>query len=343
MSDDRTSILLQEAWQRLWQYYWDDSRLRFYQWWPRQDASCPWADNWAFGAVLAATAATWQALGQPDWMHAHLAQLRQSLVEYANGRARGYASTVGVMPPGDTYYDDNAWVGLASFEMSGANEWDQVAYDVYDFLLEGFDGESGGVFWKETPKASLHVCSTGPTLLLGAQLFRRDPARIAKEPLTRMLTWLEAMRSPDGRYWDHLRPGDGLIDKTFYTYNSGTPIHAMSILEGAAPEFHFEASVQATVRALPLFLDDQGRLPDTPWFNAVLLRALQAVRTVYGLDTPLISVYRDHMAGALNHMTATRDPLSVLQQTNLKSGDVLLLRDAAAAVEILSRLVVFPL
>lgn len=329
---------LRTAWEQLSQAFWDRGRKAFHESRPRRPGDPEWAYNWGFGAVLSAAGAIWQALDEPAWLLPDLNELRTALRGYGRDSRLGYASTSRWAAPGDTFYDDNAWIGLAAFDLRTAADWEPVAWETYQYLLEGWDPVSGGVFWKEHPTASLHVCSTGPAALLGALLYRLDPSRVELAPIGSMLKWLDRLRAPDGRYWDNERVSDGQINTALHTYNAGTPIHAMAVLEATElPGFRFRSQMEATIAALPAFLTEQGALPPTPWFNAVLLRALKTVKTVYGIDSELLPLYRRAVAGAWAERA--NQPFA-LPSRDTRGG--VMLRDAAASVEILALLESYP-
>ena len=71
--------------------------------------------------------------------------------------------------PGDRtrYYDDNAWIALAFLYLATTSNRDdhlQLVADaarVHGFVSSG-EAPSGGVWWVEAPKQSVHTCSTAP-------------------------------------------------------------------------------------------------------------------------------------------------------------------------------------
>jgi hypothetical protein len=140
------------------------------------------------------------------------------------------------------------------------------------------------------------------------------------------------MRAPDGRYWDNRRR-DGRMDFSFHTYNAGTPLEAMAECEDPASR---RDCVIKTLSGLPRFLDSAGNLPPTPWFNAVLLRALIRVEEVYGLTSPLLAGYEAVVQRALDAFQSGVTPVLALPSRASTGG--IMLRDAAASVEILARL-----
>ena len=329
--------MVEPAWRRLIHTYGGDPLPRFYS--ARRDRSAAprLAYLWGFGAVLAAAGAVCAVPGGQTLVAGDLPFLTQTLATYRRPLRRGLSSTARGSDrfPGDAFYDDNAWVGLAAQDLSADfAEWRLTAENAYRFVLEGFDRRSGGVFWKERPKSSLHVCSTGPALVLGARLALAAVPDVRREPLAAMLAWLRAMQAPDGRYWDHREGADGRIDRAFYTYNSGTPLQAMAILHTMGG-FDVEHDVRRALDGVSRFLDDQGHLPPTPWFNAVLLRGLLAVQAVFGWESAATSAMGHALAEAARGFVAGSEPLMLFQDRRAEGPS---LREAAASVEILARL-----
>jgi len=328
--------MIQPCWRRLMDTYADPAAIDgFYESRPRRRGDPTWAYNWGFGALLAAAGAVCQAgaldaLTSTDWE-----RLYAGLVGYQR-ESGGFASTnrrTG-LPFGDTFYDDNAWIGLAALDLAAHPEFLGIPETTYQFLLQGMDEKSGGVFWKEEPKRSLHVCSTGPTVVLAARLYKNNPQLTDLTPVWQMMRWIQHMRAPDGRYWDNEPISGGVIDRALYTYNTGTPLQAMALLDGIG-EVSFRDRVNTSLLGLSGFLDERKELPPTPWFNAVLLRGLLAVEERYDIESSLFPVYGLAMAKALEEFASSDTPLHLPSRDDR---DGIMLRDAAAAVEMLALL-----
>lgn len=334
MSGEQDAEALSAAWQALWDRYRRPGTPTFFESRPRRPQDPETVYLWGYGALLAAAGALAHHPHGARIVAAQHAALAGGLARYRRPGRLGLASAAGPRGGrGDAFYDDNAWVGLAALELAEREpSWHAVAVETFRFILEGVDPETGGVFWKEQPKASLHVCSTGPALILGRRLRRTGESWISERLLAGMERWLEGMRAPDGRYWDN-RKVDGTLDRSFYTYNAGTPIEAMA--ESEDPE-QWRERVAGTLSGLARFLDAQGELPPTPWFNAVLLRALIRVEAIYGLASPFYPRYAEAIARALDAFRSGRTPILALPSRSSTGG--IMLRDAAASVEILARL-----
>lgn len=295
------------------------------------------AYHWGFGALLAASGAIARLPGGPAIVAKDLDLLWHACAGYRRWGRFGYSSTsrVGSHFPGDAYFDDNAWVGLAAWELAAIDpRWRKISVDTYRYLLRGQDPRAGGLFWKEHPRAALHVCSTGPAILLGVLLKSADEFPVAEEPLRAMWGWLKSMQAPDGRFWDHQRVTDGVIDRTLWTYNTGTPLHALAVMPGAVDFGGGEEDLCTTFEGVHHFATSDGGLPETPWFNAVLLRGLVAAFQTRGWVSPLVPAYRQVVAEALGRFKDSGDPLTLYPTREPPR-----LREAAAAVETLARLV----
>jgi hypothetical protein len=325
--------LVEQAWRRCVDTFRREDGLGFYDRWVPGAGPSGRASLWNLGALLGAAAAVARVDPDADGLPDDLAQLAATLDRHRRPRRPGLSSTPS--PDGDTYYDDNAWVGLAAVELGATDPgWQLLAEETYAFLQQGVDPESGGVFWRERPRDTLHVCSTGPTLLLGALLRERRPTAVDPSPLRAMWRWLSTMQAPDGRFWDHRQRIGGLVDRTFYTYNTGAPLHALAVLNGMG-DFDLAEPLHRAVAGAGRFLDGRGQLPATPWFNAVLLRGLEAAKRRAGLDSPAWPACFAPLEDGLRRFR--RDPHGPLSLYPPDGREGLNLRQAAAAVETLAR------
>lgn len=293
------------------------------------------AFNWSFGALLSAFAACVKIPALRDEMMEDLPLLQTVLSTYAALRYPVFKSTP-VRWKGDIYFDDNAWIGLAAldiFTADGPDLWMNHAWNIYRFILDqGYDPGSGGVYWRMRPKSSLHVCSAGPTALLGARLSQLGRP-VKREPIDRMIAWCWQMRNDRGVFRDHYNLVTRRIDPSVYTYNTGTPLHTVLVMDEIMPGESYGKMAEEVVACVPVLLQS-GSLPTTPWFNVVLLRALAEARSRRKGDlSPILDSYRRNMAESWKSFESTDMPL-VLPSSDGKAG--VLLRDAAASVETLA-------
>lgn len=201
------------------EYYLKDSGLYA----ERADRQAP-AFNWGVGVMLSALNAA--AKYDPK----HRAELRR----YADA-SRIYWQKGGydVLPtpkPLDRYYDDNAWMALAlveTFQILGDPKYLEWAKGALDFALAG-EAKDGGIFWRESDRASRNTCGTAPTAAACLAIARHTKSSTLRERARRLVDWARrTLEDPtDGLYWDHIG-NDGKIDKTKWTYNTALMITAM--------------------------------------------------------------------------------------------------------------------
>ncbi len=326
-----------QAWKRCFQSFFNRRTSGFFEVLPSGRKISRMAFNWSFGALFSAYAACLGIPALKPGLLSDLPVLKRALDGYKANRRDGFMSTTAKgSVPGDIYYDDNAWLALAALEIFRHTQeelWLDMAYRIYRFIMqEGFESKTGGVFWREFPRNSLHVCSTGPTLLLGVQL-KQFGRPIVEQDLTRMLAWCWHMRNDQGLFQDHKEVKTGRIDPSIYTYNTGTPLHALASMSESMPKPLYQDMIFDIVKSLPYLLHDRT-LPPTPWFNVVLLRALVDVQTRhFGEVNQILDVYRQTMIEAWDRFEKTHQPLNLPSSEN-SSG--ILLRDAAASVETLA-------
>lgn len=312
----------------------------------------PFSYNWSFGALLSAYAALLES-GAADksalreqWAE-QLKEANDRYLTFASGMM-GYDSYVDQEKP-DRYYDDNAWIGLASlriYECTWDPRWMQSAMTAYGFVRSGADEKTGGVWWRENPKESQHVCSTGPAGLLAAHVYRYTDQDEALAFADRCLRWTLTLRDPNGVFQDHVNLKTGKVAPQKYTYNQGTPLHAAAELHHLTGEAFYRDAARNILRAVDYIVsgDDviereaAGQLPRTPWFNAVLLRGLNAAEEFIGETSPLYVVYGQELEAAWDRWDGER-PLIVRQRADNPVGRVSLL-DAGGTYEMAALLAV---
>lgn len=314
----------------------------------------PFAYNWSFGALLASFAAVLESgsldshPGRALWERT-LASANDRYLTFSRGLL-GYDSYIDQKSP-DRYYDDNAWIGLASlrlFEQTGQAIWIERALTAYGFVETGWDRASDGIFWRESPRRSLHVCSAGPGALLAGQLYShtRDEAQLDRA--RRWFAWTLKLRNANGLFQDNLNPETGAIEPPTFTYNQGTPLHAALVLHEQTGDDAYRAEAERILQSARHFLqaDDRTedsartrggghvttpRLPRTIWFNAVLLRAVTAA-TQRGLSADdLIAAYDRDLSAAWSEHHGDR-PLVGTMARDILPGRLSLL-DAAGTME----------
>ncbi|RYZ28777.1 MAG: alpha-1,6-mannanase, partial [Sphingobacteriales bacterium] len=176
-----------------------------------------------------------------------------------NGRPEAYA-----VYPGDgdeRYYDDNIWVGIDMVDLymlTKSPDYLTRAKIVWNFVLAGTDAKmGGGVYWKEDGD-SKNTCSTAPAAVLAAKLFLATNEAIYLNSAKSLYAWVKTnLQDPsDYLYWDNVRLSDAgnpnsslIISKEKYTYNSGQPMQAASLLYKITGEAHYLTEAQNIAKA----------------------------------------------------------------------------------------------
>lgn len=178
-------------------------------------------------------------------------------------RGEAYAATVG----GKRFYDDNAWVGLASLGLG--LDADPAALGratrLARFVRRG-ETPGGGVRWAER-SPSRNACSTAPAAWLALEVAARTGSRDTEpvEFADRVMTWLgDTLMRTDGLVADRITSRGKVVDRP-WSYNQGATIAALRRLgrptqplsSAALRRFHGERLWR-----------------EPPAFGAILFRAL---------------------------------------------------------------------
>ncbi len=185
--------------------------------------------NWGTGVMLSALNAA--AKLDPKY--------KPWLKEYADA-SRIYWNDKGPVPgydvlpcpkPVDRYYDDNAWMVLAlveTYEILGDRKYLQWAEESLTYVLSGWDEKlGGGIYWRESDKASKNTCSNGPSAAACLRVADHEDLDSYLGSAQKILRWTEKnLRDPaDGLYWDNVDL-NGKIEKTKWTYNTGLMLYS---------------------------------------------------------------------------------------------------------------------
>lgn len=239
---------------------------------------------WGYGAMMTAVSSGLRVNPKDqkliDRAHQIVTELEQ--YRYPSIRYRYYTAIVG--SSGEAYYDDNAWVVLALYEMAVAldnDEYMQISREVLDYVLSG-ESEDGGVYWKESV-VSRNVAAIGPAIIGALLHYQNNPEPHLLETAIRLYDWtVEVLKDPsDHVYWDNAikqENGTEKIEFTKWTYNSGTMIWSGLLLhEITGEEKYLTEASKTVVGSFGRFLtkDSQRNIeyfPSSPWFNVYLVR-----------------------------------------------------------------------
>ncbi|WP_214071752.1 glycoside hydrolase family 76 protein [Mucilaginibacter sp. dw_454] len=220
--------------------------------------------------------------------------MRKLMYEYYSPAppAPGFTDYIMNLKPGERYYDDNEWIGIASLDAYDRTK-KKVDFDLgkamYDFIMTGHDQVlGGGIYWKEGDLSSKNTCSNGPGALVALQLYEATKNKAYLDTAIKIVNWTDAkLKSPENLYWDNIRTKDGSIGKGILSYNTGTPLEAYIYLYEITKEKKYLDEANTVADASLTFFYGNGKFRDDYWFNAVLLRAYQHLLK-YNKDTKYI-------------------------------------------------------
>lgn len=221
------------------------------------------AFNWGVGVMLSALNAA--AKHHPKYKP-WLAEYTEASHTYWN---QGGYDVLPAPKPLDRYYDDNAWMALAlceTYEVLGERKYLERARGALDFALSG-EAKEGGIYWRESDKASRNTCSNAPTAAACLALSRHFDGAKLKEKARQLFDWTRKhFEDPaDGLFWDSLS-NSGRLDKTKWTYNTALMIRtALELSERQLAEKWVAASKKRWLL--------EGRIADPGRFAHLLLEA----------------------------------------------------------------------
>ncbi|HEX2915381.1 MAG TPA: glycoside hydrolase family 76 protein [Chloroflexia bacterium] len=243
---------------------------------------------WPFSGMLSALNAM---ATMPDNGANYKTELRRVLNELeqywdSHGAPPAYDSYVVKFGGGPKFYDDNEWLGLdfvEAYHTLGDSQYLKKAEAMFDFAISGWsDDFGGGIYWRENDPSTKNTCSNGPAAVLALKLYQETHEARYLDWAKKILNWTRQLKAPSGVYWDHVMLG-GELDKRTFTYNTGTILHSNALLYQITGDKTYLSEAQALAQAsLAYFTTQDTRsglafYPDTPWFNAVLLKGYLAL------------------------------------------------------------------
>jgi hypothetical protein len=186
-------------------------------------------------------------------------------------------------PGGNTYYDDNAWVGLNlihAYLLTSNTSYLSMAQSQFNFVLSGWDTSStdkcpGGVFWEDVAGSQRNATANGANAELGLELTRLTGNTSDLAWATQMYQWVvSCLGTVSGLYNDHIN-ANGSLNTTMWTYNQGVMVGAGVLLYQITGNSTYLSQAQQTAAAAVSYfgtgttLDNQG-----PAFNAIYFRSL---------------------------------------------------------------------
>ncbi|MDX2065275.1 MAG: glycoside hydrolase family 76 protein [Fimbriimonadaceae bacterium] len=181
------------------------------------------AFNWSVGVVLSAYAS---AAELDPTLRPGLVQFADAVHVYWNdaGPVAGY-DVLPAPKPVDRYYDDNAWMVMAlveTYEVTRETRFLDRAEASLRYVLSGEDDVlDGGIYWRESDKASKNTCSNAPAAAACLAVAKYRNAAALRAKATALYAWCRTkLRDPsDGLYWDSIDRA-GRVETTKWSYNS---------------------------------------------------------------------------------------------------------------------------
>jgi len=248
------------------------------------------AFNWGCGVMLSAlnAASSFDPKYKPE-----LREFASALQVYWN--TKGPTPGYDVLPAPkdvDRYYDDNEWLVLGLVETSerlNAPEYLHAARQGLAYVLSGEDDKlGGGIYWRETDKASKNTCSNAPAAAacLAVYRFTHDGTLLAKAE--ELYDWAKrTLQDPeDHLMWDNINLS-GKIGKAKFSYNTALMIRTAAELARLTKEAKYEADTKEMVQASLAHWFKEGKLHDDGRFAHLLVDAwIEAERMIPSLAIP---------------------------------------------------------
>ncbi len=208
---------------------------------------------------------------------------------------------------GDTFYDDNLWIGLALCDLyraTGEPQWLAGAARIFDFVSGAWDDDPqhphpGGIFWAQhraNPSGDRNTVSNAPAAQLALHLHAATGEARYLDWARRIFGWTErTLRDPaDGLYWDHVKL-DGTIERTKWSYNQGTMLGAAALLGVATDDQARRAHARAIANAaLARYATGDALWAQDPAFNAIFFHNLYRLGDLvrdYAFYRPALAAY----------------------------------------------------
>jgi hypothetical protein len=212
---------------------------------------------------------------------------RQAVARFASGAERYFNASLHPTPgyapyPNDrgqvrTWFDDNAWWGLAfmdAYRATGNSRYVHDAERAFNFIAkQGWDAAGGGGLWWNTS----HPYKAGEPLaagsLLGALLYQRTGRKFVAQQVDKFLTWADARFLTEDRLYKRTDS-----DATPTPYIEGPLVEAHQLLCQAGRS---DACARAKELAASCWQRFEERLNMGPQYDAIYLHWM----LVYGAQT----------------------------------------------------------
>jgi hypothetical protein len=190
-------------------------------------------------------------------------------------------------PGGDSFYDDNEWVGIELarlYELDHNPEALQQAQQIMEFVMAGWRTSGppgqplpcpGGVpFSNARGNVSRNTVTNGPGAELAVQLYRITHELRYLQFAEDAYGWVRGcLLEPNGLYADHINL-DGSIQRSLWSYNQGSMMGAGMLLYLATRNPEYLAQARQTEKAALAYFTYSRLSSENPFFAAVYFRNL---------------------------------------------------------------------
>jgi hypothetical protein len=199
----------------------------------------------------------------------------------------GYQAYPVIFEKADRYYDDNGLVGIDYME-SYFNTKNPIylerAKGIFKFIISGWNEDlGGGITWLEGHNDQKPACSNGMATLVALKLYQgtKDPYYLNWGK--KFYGWMyKNLRDSSGIYVNDKKP-DGSVNRTFWTYNSGSMLEAGVLLYRFTGDKQYLKQAQAVAQDTYKHFSQEkhdshlNMRIDLPWFVTVLFRGYEAL------------------------------------------------------------------
>ena len=263
---------------------------------------------WPFSQAFAATVSVAHIPGQQPRLEGGLRALAAGLQVYASAPTPGETTATGasttlrsydgvVAPPvgpgGDSFYDDNEWVGIELARMYELNHNPAAlaqAQQIMEFVMTGWqttgpEGQPlpcpGGVpFSNAKSNTDRNTVTDGPAAELGVQLYRITHEARYLQFAEMAYGWVrQCLLEPNGLYADHIDL-TGRVNHTLWSYTQGTMIGAGTLLYQVTHEGAYLYEARQTAKAATAYFPYSRLSSENPFFAAVYLRNLMYLDSI---------------------------------------------------------------
>ncbi|CDK24730.1 unnamed protein product [Kuraishia capsulata CBS 1993] len=231
----------------------------------------------------------------------------QAMYRYRSPKYHGYCAAENFDGNKDIYYDDDAQVASAlicAYEVTGKKEYLDSGRDLVRFLMGGYNKDKkskarGGMMW-HIDKDYCNAVTTAECAIAALRLLKYVPEerKVYYDYANECIKWqLWKLRDKsDNIIWDGVGKNGDKIDKTKWTYNTGTTLSAICMLytydhDEKWVEEAKKLAEAATDRGRSLFCRDYDDWSKRYWrdpsyFIQLLIEGLADYLLVFGKVAP---------------------------------------------------------